>query len=747
MWDVAETANKCQWSKYMDVVCDEVQAVMDESDRRRRIYDAIVAETPSEVERARLKSERLGDLPPLRLVILIPPRHSKSTLVSRLFPTWRWLHRPQDQILTLTAADTLIARDGLAVRDVLKHDEYKAMQAQLVATGKLPHRPHARKKEVEAGQCFALRPDQFAKEKFDNTMGGGRAGHVLGSGYTGVNADVILIDDPHDVDDAFLGSPAMQLRLMEEVRATYKDKVQDRLNNATYGVIILIMQRVHPKDLSDYMIEHGAKVVCLPSEYQADHPHRYREGMGYVKSGKDWRTVPGALLDPFRHDAGILAAKRSESVRGYEAKHLLRPTVAEGLKFKRDWFKQRYGSALDWLRDAHNIASRLEEVVISVDAASTANAKSDFSAIHVWGKQGIKRVLLDRVYRKMEYAELLREFDRIVEEWPEATIKLIENKSNGITLITDRRERVSGIVPVNPHGDKLARANHIPFEGGHNLWLPNAPWVEEYVENMVGFGAGGMHDDDVDATSQVMERWATGARPWITRSQRDTIARVELGVVAGLAMRWGRREPMTTYYLGIVPGWANGGSSAVAAFCDGRGALVSVVECTADGVDAFVSAVTMEADYWSRIGGGRYAETEGRPTRETVLALSRSRVRVSGEIGKFIGDKKAGWTGDKRETAELWGGFLACVSEERVGVSDGRTLAQLETIVEEAGVPKMASGEPIGGRVLALLLALSAMRSDAGSGDGYGLPVKTAWAGRVAPDPVVDPWALGVRRR
>jgi predicted phage terminase large subunit-like protein len=723
----------------MDVICDEVQAVMTESDRRRRIYDAIMTETKDEALRVGLKRDRLGDLKPLRLVILIPPRHSKSSLVSKLFPTWRWLRRPQDQILTLTAADTLVARDGLGVRDIIKSPEYKAMQAHCVNQKLLPERPINRKKEVEAGQSFGLRMDQFAKEKFDNTAGGGRAGHVLGSGYTGVNADIILIDDPHDVDDAFLGSPAMQLRLMEEVRATYKDKVQDRLNSATYGVVILIMQRVHPKDLADYMIEQGARVVCLPSEYQPDHPHRYREGMGYCPMGKDWRSAAGELLDPFRHDAAVLTQKRVESVRGYEAKHMLRPTVQEGVKFKREWFRQRYGTAIDWLEQAHLVAGQLDEVAISVDAASTVSARSDFTAIHVWGRKGAKRVMLDRVYRKIEYGELLREFDRIVAEWPEATIKLIENKSNGITLITDRRDTVPGIVPVNPTGDKMARANHIPFEGGGNLWIPNASWADEYVENMVGFGAGGMHDDDVDATSQVMERWATGARPWITRSQREAIGTVGLGTVAGLATRWGRREPGTTYYLGIVPGWTDG----VAVLVDGRGAMVSCVESALDG---FVSAVTIEADYFGRIGGGRYAETDGRPTVETIRALQRGRVRVIGGKGRAVDEKRAGWSGDKRETAELWGLFLETMREGRVGVSDARTLAQLETIVEDGGLPKMANGEAIGGRVLALLLALSAMRADSVSG-GYGLPVKTAWSRAVVESAGGDVWGLGRRER
>jgi hypothetical protein len=278
------------------------------------------------------------------------------------------------------------------------------------------------------------------------------------------------------------------------------------------------------------------------------------------------------------------------------------------------------------------------------------------------------------------------------------------------------------------------------------VWLPNAPWVDEYIESMVGFGAGGLHDDDTDCTSQVMKRWATAARPFLGRDQRESIANVQLGVAVGAATRWGRRDVGATYYLGIVPGWANGGSPAVAAIVDARGGLVSMLECTAGGVDGFVSSLTLETDHWQRIGGGRYAETEGRPYRETVIALTRANVRVSGSWDKLVGDKKAGWTGDRRETADLWGGFLSCIGEGRVAVSDGRTLAQLETVVEDAGVPRMASGEAIGGRVLALLLALQAMRADVRSVDMLGLAPSPINFRAKEPENAVDLWAMGVQR-
>ena len=301
-WRVAVPSADLQWGRHMEVLCDEIQAIVEESDRRRARLDAIREEYGEEADR-RIQEE-LGPLPPLRLVLLVPPRHSKSAIVSRLFPAWRWLHRPREQFLVLSAAEDLVERDGLALRDLVRSREYAAMQALLVASGALPAGADETGSALPGGVSFALRGDQYAKKNFDNTAGGKRSGYALGSGYTGVDADVICIDDPHDIDDAFLGSEALITARMEETRHTYRDKIQDRLNSKICGVIILVMQRVHPRDLSDYMIEQGARVVCLPAEFDPTHPHRYRF---------DWRTVAGEPLCPGRFPLAVLEGMRKES--------------------------------------------------------------------------------------------------------------------------------------------------------------------------------------------------------------------------------------------------------------------------------------------------------------------------------------------------------------------------------------------------------------------------------------------------
>ena len=714
-WPVAVPSDRCVWGRHMTVICDEIQAVIEESDRRRARADAILAAHPPDIAAALIEDE-LGGLPRLRLVLLVPPRYSKSTLLERLLPAWRWGHRPQEKILALSANEDLIERDGLALRDVVRSPEYQAWLRYIVEKKRLP-------------RVFTLRDDQHAKKNFDTSEGGKRAGYSLGSRYTGADSDLTAIDDPHDVDDAMGGTPAQQMARMEETENTYRDKVQDRLISQIFGMIFLIMQRVHIRDLSAYMIKQGARVVCLPAAYMPDHPFAYE---------KDWRTEPGEPLNPLRFPRQVLEAKRAESPHGFATKEMMLPTVQEGTRYRRDWFKQHYDE------DPHDLAYAMDEVTISVDAAAKAGPRNDYASIGVWGRKGAMRYLFARVYRKMEFPALRAAFEQVCREWPMAALKLVEDKSNGTALISACRSTIPGIVPCNPRGDKGARSTYAEAVfGAGQVWLPKAPWVEEYTENMVGFLAGGLHDDDVDMTSQVMERWAAAVAPWLGSEQRALISEARPGVqYTEHAWRWARREVGEDYWMGIVPGWGKPGDEAIAVTVDRKGRMVSLVEVSDGGHDAFVSAVGLESDHWAP-KEARYAEAKGGPAVQVVVALARQRVRIAAWPGKSRqpGQPGAGWDGKAADTAALWTSFLAMLGEGLVGVRDARTLSHLETVVEEQGQPRMPDGTPIGGRVLALLLALSArhtavMREAPAERERF----------RFMADEKGDSWAVGGKR-
>ena len=125
----------------------------------------------------------------------------------------------------------------------------------------------------------------------------------------------------------------------------------------------------------------------------------------------------------------------------------------------------------------------------------------------VWGRAGADYYLLDQVRDRMDFVGTLNAFKRLTAAWPEAMAKLIEDKANGPAVISALKDKVSGLIPVEPDGSKIARAHAVTalWMAG-NVYIPNvsiAPWVAEFNAEIVQFPAGG-HDDQVDAMTQAL---------------------------------------------------------------------------------------------------------------------------------------------------------------------------------------------------------------------------------------------------
>lgn len=506
MWREVE-GSPLVWGPHMQAVCDELQAVWEESDRRRALKARIQAEEPDrDAAAARIEAE-MGHLPPLRLVILVPPRSGKSTIVGKLAPVWRWLHRALDQILALSAVDNNVERDGTLLRQAVQSETFTGLMDYLVHTRRLSAR-------------IRLRDDTTAKKNFwtqyedDGRRLGGRSGHTMGGRFVGVDADTVIIDDPHDIDDAFIGSPEQVAARMSIVRDSYTDKVQDRLNDKICGVIVLIMQRVHELDLAQLMIDRGASVVCLPAEYDPDHPYRY---------AKDWRTRPGESIDPIRWPEGLLQRMRAESPGPYAAKYGQRPTPTEGGLIKRQHLAQRWRAA--------SIADlALEEIALSVDATFKDTKSSDLVAIQVWGRRGPRRYLLDQVLDRMNYPATKAAVKDVAAKWRPSFV-LIEDKANGPALLADLRDEIQNLIAFDP-GAKSKYERYqlgiLPAAEAGNLYLPDAadaPWVLAYIAELCAVPLAA-HDDQADATAQILLWWARASRfsDWFTDSVADSPA-------------------------------------------------------------------------------------------------------------------------------------------------------------------------------------------------------------------------------
>jgi phage terminase large subunit-like protein len=490
---------RVNWLWFHDLICDEIQALFEEADRRRAIVETIQALglDPEEAGR-RIRREITGsdtaEIEPLNLVIEIGPRSAKSSIVQRALVAWRWLTRPQEQFLTLACADKLVERDGIYLRDLIQGPPGRSKETkntyQLIQA-------------ANDDKPWTLRQDQNAKSKFDTTSGGTRQGYSINSAYTGADADVRIVDDPHDIEDLMNRPPESIRRAADEVTATYRDKIQDRANNPIFVITILIMQRVAENDLAAYMLAHGARSVCLPTLFDPNHPRRHP---------KDPRKVAGEALDPIRKPREEMERRRKESEWWFEAKEQQNPSAPDGAGLTRANFSHRYAG-----RPEH-ILGTMDEVWITSDSATKGGPTNDFHGIHVVGRKGTLWHWFDRLTDRMDPTTYDQTMDGLYAKWGPLCrmarvplMFLVEDTANGGHWLATRQGKIPKLYPfrasMTPGSDTSKPARWQYFiraaTAGQVLLPESAPWVDDLIGWWL-VGLRGAHDDDADTASQLM---------------------------------------------------------------------------------------------------------------------------------------------------------------------------------------------------------------------------------------------------
>ncbi|WP_420191696.1 phage terminase large subunit, partial [Morganella morganii] len=154
-----------------------------------------------------------------------------------------------------------------------------------------------------------------------------------------------------------------------------------------------------------------------------------------------------------------------------------------------------------------DLPDTFDEVIHSWDMTFKDSDGTDYVVGQVWGKKGANAYLLYQIRKRMSFTETLKAVKLLVDKYPQARRKLVEDKANGPAVIDTLKTTVSGLVPIEPDGSKIARAHACTaeWEAG-NVWLPHkdiAPWVTETVEEITTFPFAG-HDDTVDAMTQAL---------------------------------------------------------------------------------------------------------------------------------------------------------------------------------------------------------------------------------------------------
>lgn len=420
-----------------------------------------------------------------RLLITMPPRQSKSNLVTVSFPDWVWTKSPHKRFICTSYGDDLSTKHSVDRRTLIESPWY----------------------QYGWGDVFKMASDQNVKTEFKNNKMGVMYATSMHGAVTGFGGDYVIADDPHDALKAYSSK-----RVRDSDVAAYTLKFRNRLNDADKGVLIVVMQRIHKNDLAGELLrEQGWTHVKIQGE--AEKTTHY----SFPISKREKVVEKGETFHPTRvTEAVIVEAKKGVGgSMGFRAQWQQEPTDEEGAIVKRVMFKKRWSSTK--ADGCIERPTRFDEVIQSWDMAFKETKTSDFVVGGILGRVKADVYLLALVRARMDIIKTISEFKKLTLAWPQARLKIIEDKANGPAVITLLKSEISGIVAYNPKDSKLGRLNAvIPMIESGNYIIPadhEFEWVEAYVDEMIAFtGDEDDHDDQVDMTTQALIRLGRSAK-------------------------------------------------------------------------------------------------------------------------------------------------------------------------------------------------------------------------------------------
>ena len=403
-----------------------------------------------------------------RLIINMPPRHTKSEFASYLLPAWFLGKYPGKKIIQSSNTAELAVGFGRKVRNLVDGEAYAKIFPNV-----------------------ALRHDSKAAGRWSTNANGEYFAIGVGGTVTGKGADLLIIDDPHSEQEAALaaGDP----NIYDKVYEWYSSGPRQRLQPG--GSIVVVMTRWGKRDLTGQV---------LKAEMQ--------------RGGEEWDVIElpailpsGNPLWPEFWSLEELDALRNELPNAkWQAQYQQNPTSDTSAIIKREWWNI-------WDEDD---PPPCDYTLMSWDTAFEKSNRADYSACTLWGvfeypdETGTPQsnlILLNAFRDRMEFPELKK---RAVENWKEwnPDSVIIEKKASGAPLIYELRAMgipVQEYTPVRGN-DKISRLNSVSdlFASGR-VWAPGTRWADEVIDEVASFPSGD-HDDYVDAVSLALMRFRKG---------------------------------------------------------------------------------------------------------------------------------------------------------------------------------------------------------------------------------------------
>jgi predicted phage terminase large subunit-like protein len=412
------------------------------------------------------KFEEIANGETKRLIINMPPRHTKSEFASFMLPAWFLGRFPNKKIIQCSNTAELAVGFGRKVRNLVDSEVYAKIFPNV-----------------------ALRSDSKAAGRWSTNANGEYFAIGVGGTVTGKGADLLIIDDPHSEQEAALaaGDPSV----FDKVYEWYTSGPRQRLQPG--GSIVVVMTRWSKRDLTGKILQAMTdrdgdewEIIELPAILPSEKP-LWPEFWSYDELSKLRIELP---------------------LSKWSAQYQQNPTSEEGALVKREWW-------MEWENEA---PPQCQFIIQSWDTAFTKSERADYSACTTWGvfykdenENDPHIILLDALKERMEFPELKARALEYYQEWqPDAFI--IEAKASGAPLIFELRRMGIPVQEFTPTrgNDKISRLNSVTdlFASGR-VWAPRKRWAEEVIEEMAAF-PNSDHDDLVDSSTQALIRFRKG---------------------------------------------------------------------------------------------------------------------------------------------------------------------------------------------------------------------------------------------
>ena len=413
-----------------------------------------------------------------RLIINMPPRHTKSEFASYLLPAWFLGRYPEKKIIQTAHTAELSVGFGRKVRNLVDSDDYKKIFPSI-----------------------ALRADSKAAGRWSTNKGGEYFAIGVGGAVTGKGADLLIIDDPHSEQEGQSADPGV----FDKVHEWYTSGPRQRLQPG--GAIVVVMTRWHKRDLTGQILKSSLQRAGTDEWEVIEFP-------AIMPSGDP-------LWPEFWPKPELEALREELPSPKWNAQYQQNPTSEEGALVKRDWWRE-------WEKDR---PPSCEFIIQSWDTAFLKTQRSDFSACTTWGvfywpdDTGTEQpniILLDAYKERLEFPELKKTAFEMWTDWqPDAFI--VEAKAAGTPLIFELRAMGIPVSEYTPSrgNDKIARVNAVAdlFASGM-VWAPRIRFAEEVIEEFASFPAG-EHDDLVDSSTQALLRFRQGGFLRLVTDEED----------------------------------------------------------------------------------------------------------------------------------------------------------------------------------------------------------------------------------